>query len=40
MEAEVVRCVATMFHGDQDVCGTVNRLDHFEILKERFSLFR
>jgi len=24
MEAEVVRCVATMFHGDDDVCGTVN----------------
>ena len=24
MEAEVVRCVATMFHGDTNVCGTVN----------------
>jgi len=23
MEAEVVRCVATMFHGDDDVCGTM-----------------
>lgn len=23
MEAEVVRCVATMFHGDENVCGTV-----------------
>ena len=25
MEAEVVRCVATMFHGDADTCGTVAR---------------
>ncbi len=24
MEAEVVRCVATMFHGDENACGTVN----------------
>jgi glutamate/tyrosine decarboxylase-like PLP-dependent enzyme len=24
MEAEVVRCVATMFHGDDNACGTVN----------------
>ena len=23
MEAEVVRCVADMFHGDNNVCGTV-----------------
>ncbi|CAF1117488.1 unnamed protein product [Rotaria sp. Silwood1] len=23
MEAEIVRCVATMFHGDIDVCGTM-----------------
>ncbi|CAF1193940.1 unnamed protein product [Adineta steineri] len=23
MEAEVVRCVATMFHGDENVCGTM-----------------
>ncbi|CAF4876398.1 unnamed protein product, partial [Rotaria sp. Silwood1] len=23
MEAEVVRCVATMFHGDDNVCGTM-----------------
>ncbi|CAF5011387.1 unnamed protein product, partial [Rotaria magnacalcarata] len=23
MEAETVRCVATMFHGDTDVCGTM-----------------
>lgn len=25
MEAEVVRCVATMFHGDDQVCGTVDQ---------------
>jgi len=24
MEAEVVRCVAAMFHGDENACGTVN----------------
>ncbi len=24
MEAEVVRCVATLFHGDDNACGTVN----------------
>ncbi|CAF5026611.1 unnamed protein product, partial [Rotaria magnacalcarata] len=23
MEAEVVRCIATMFHGDKNVCGTM-----------------
>jgi glutamate/tyrosine decarboxylase-like PLP-dependent enzyme len=29
MEAEVVRCVATMFHGDINVCGTVNYFNYF-----------
>jgi sphinganine-1-phosphate aldolase len=40
MEAEVVRCVATMFHGDDDVCGTVNFffLNNFKIVLFFFSI--
>ncbi len=39
MEAEVVRCVATMFHGDINACGTVNYSDNLTIRKNVYISF-
>lgn len=37
MEAEVVRIVCNLFHGDEESCGTVSCF-HFKMLTDRINL--